>query len=167
MDRIITILMLALGTLCLALTGKNYLDNPQKARMDALAKRLNTIEPRRIDYITQSNVDYTSLQGQILSRPNLFQELIPPSPPPKVAPPPPPKPPDLEALLKGVIASRNELTRGGVKKVRMTTPASKTPEFFKVGDQINGVTLKEIKRTEVIFSIIANEVEYTKAIPRQ
>ena len=167
MDRVTMIAMLAVGTLCLALTGKNYLDNPQKARMDALAKRLNAIEPRRIDYITQSNVDYTALQGQILSRPNLFQELIPPPPPPKVAPPPPPKPPDLNALLKGVLASRHEVTKGGVKEIRMTTPASTTPEFFKVGDQINGVTLKEITRTEVIFSIVANENEYTKAIPRQ
>lgn len=166
MDRVAAILMLAVAALCLALTGENYFANPEKARMDALAKRLNAIEPRRTDYITQDSVDYTSLQSQILSRPNLFQELIPPPPPPKVAPPPPPKPPDLDALLKGVIPSRNELTRGGVRKIRMMTPARATPEFFKVGDQINGVTLKEIKKTEVVFSIVANEVEYTKAIPR-
>jgi hypothetical protein len=147
--------------------AKNYIGDPEKARMDALAKRLTEIQPRHIDYVTQSKVDYTSLQNQILSKPKLFQELVPPPPPPTPAPPPPPKPPDLEALLKGVVATRMEISKGGVKRVRFMTPASKTPEYFGVGDIINGVTIKEVTKAAIIFSIVANEKEYTKEMPRQ
>lgn len=165
--RIFVILCVIAACGCLAYVAYRQIDNPYAAREVKLRANLADVTAPEVTYVTTSDVDYQALQQEVLAKPALFRELIPPPPPPKAAPPPPPPPPDLAKMLEGVIAGTATITKNGEPAAKIRTANDPRGEFKGVGDTVNGLTIKEITKEEVIFTLTANEKEYTHRLKRQ
>ncbi len=131
-----------------AFAALNFVTDPLEDRRTELQRRLDDsmFQPRAE---VGDGRAYVAWRGAVEARPALWQELVEPPPPP---PPPPPKPepcPDLQQMLQGVEATRQQIGSA----VKLITPDNPRGEFFEVGDTVNGVTLEAVSRQRVTFTI--------------
>jgi hypothetical protein len=148
------LLVAVLGTV-----GFKFVFNPMAPRLDQLEEQLAEIKPVEVKY-GKPNWDFEQWQLSLANKPGLWKILVEPPPPP---PAPPPPPPDMSKLLTGISASRAQV--GG--KVRIIKPDSPRGEFMAVGEKINNCAIKEITKTDVIFSITHLGKELTYKMPRR
>ena len=165
--RVFVILCIIGACACVGYVMYRQIENPYSEREAKLRDDLSNVVAPEVTYVTTSDVDYRALQEEILAKPALFRELIPPPPPPPPAPPAPPPKPNLAKMLEGVIATKATITKNGQPAAKIRTAADPRGDFKGVGEVINGVTIKEITDEEVIFSLTANEKEYTHTLKRQ
>lgn len=129
------------------------------SRPEEFRQQLAAIEPVEMRYEKQS-WPYEEWQEKLASRPALWKELVKPPPPPKAAPPPPP---DLAKILAGVTAGRQQVG----DRAKIMTPGDKRGSFMGVGEQVNGCTIKEVSKKEVVFVMMHLDQEIKYAIPRE
>ena len=153
MERTITVLCALLLVVVVAAAGLQIVFNPMNARRTTLENQLAKISPVDVEF-ERRDLDVDSVQKKLASKPGLWVELVPPPPPP---PPPPPTPPNLEEKVKGVTFGRQQV--GG--KVKMTKPGDAKGSFVGVGDQVNGLTVKEITKTTVVLALTWQGQELT------
>jgi hypothetical protein len=71
-----------------------------------------------------------------------------------VAPPPPPKSViNVLEKLQGVQVTKQVMGSGNTLKIKMVTPSEPRGKWFGVGDQINGVEIREIGKDSVLFGV--------------
>ncbi len=131
------------------------------ARREALAADLGAIRPVEVSF-DNPNWDFEKWQKTVAGKPALWQELIAPPPKPPPPPPPPPKPPDTKAMIKDVVATRSQM--GPRAKIKTKTDPKGT--FLGVGDQVNGMTIKEITKTTIVLSLTWQNQELTETLER-
>ena len=133
--------------------------NPVKAERESFAADLAKVTPVEVA-IDKPNWNFEKWEKSIAGKQSLWQELVAPPPP---VPPPPEAPPDLQKMLQGVTATRQSV--GG--RAKIIKPDEPKGVFMKVGDNINGLRIKEITKTEVTLSLTWHEKELTATLPRQ
>lgn len=136
--------------------------NPIDARRSALESELSAIRPAPAEYSTDSGLDYEKIYSDVTGKSALWNELV--APLPKPAPKPrPPKPPEVAKMLHGVSVGRNQVG----SRVQIKTATDRKGSYKGVGDQVNGVTILEISRTEVLFGLTQSGKQYTHSLPRR
>ena len=153
MERTITVLCALLLAVVVAAAGLQIVFNPIGARRTTLEDQLAKISPVDVKF-ERRDLDLDSVQKKLASKPGLWVELLAPPPPP---PPPPPTPPNLAEKAKGLAFGRQQV--GG--KVKMTTAGDAKGSFVGVGDQVNGLTVKEITKTSVVLALTWQGQELT------
>jgi len=145
MDRLLNIGAAGIVLLILTAIALNQVNDPFELRRIELEQRLSGISP------VQEKED--SFLGEF----DGWDEGPPP--------PPPPKKPDLAEMLGEVQATRQQVG----DKVKFVVPSNPRGEFKGVGDTINGLTIKSITRTEVVFSYLwaEKDQELTYTMSRQ
>lgn len=159
MERILTVLAVAVVIGVLALTAYSFWANPVNTKRQWLAAELTSIQPVDVAF-EKPQWDFDGWQSAVAAKPALWTELIPPPPPP---PPRPEPPPNLSAMIKGVTASR----QGIGKKAKIFTPHDKRGAFMGVGDTIGGLTITEVSKTAVRLSLDWKGQELTVILPRE
>jgi hypothetical protein len=159
MERAITIVLAVL--LACAIGGVVYLSihNPMETKQVALTERLDGIERVDVPY-QKREVDVESVQKKLAAKPKLWDQLLDP---PKAAAPTPPPPPPIEEMAKTLSFGRQQI--GG--KVMMTKTGEKKGSFIAVGETVNGLTIKEISKTNVVLSLIWQGQELTTSKERK
>jgi hypothetical protein len=144
----------------LALVVLHFVRDPIAVRREQLRQELAMVQPHPVDVgPLNTQVDIDSIQQAITGKEALWKELIPPPPPP---PPPPKKAPNLAELLEGVQPTRQRVG----EYIRIIVKGNPRGARFTVGDKINGVTIKEITATEVIFEYPWEGQVLTHTLPR-
>jgi hypothetical protein len=141
------------------LMGYYLVSNPMNAQRTVLATNLANVQTEEVAF-EKPSYDFDRWQQSIAAKPALWQELVAPPPAP---PPPPEKPPDLDAMLKGVTAGRQQI--GG--KVKIAKAGDPKGSFLGVGDTVSGLTIKEISKTTVVLALTWKGQELTTSIPRK
>lgn len=159
MERAITIVLVIL--LVCAAGGIVYLfaHNPMEAKRIELSSRLDGIEPVDVPY-KKLEVDVDSVQKKLAAKPKLWEQLLEP---PKAAPAAPPPPPPIEEMAKTLSFGRQQV--GG--KVMMTKTGEKKGSFIGPGETVNGLTIKEITKTNVVLSLQWQGQELTTSKERK
>ncbi len=106
-----------------------------------------------------SAVDFVSMEQTIANRNHLWTPVIPQ---PRQAPPAP----DMEGPLRDVEITRESMGFGDDLRVRIRTGSNRRGRWMGVGDVLNGLTIKEITDTEVVFSKESHGREYTTQLRR-
>ena len=156
--RYLTIVIAVLAVVAVAI-GLRSAINPYKARQSALEADLARIKPVEVKLQTQQ-ANFARWKQTIGAKPAVWQELIPAPPAP---PPPPPKPPNTKEKIAGL-----KVTRQGIgNKARIMSKENPKGVFLGPGDSINGMKIKEVTKTSVIFSLQWNDQELTETVQRQ
>jgi hypothetical protein len=145
--RLVSIVCGAIAAAALGWTAYLLADNPFSDRHVALAAEISEINPVEVTF-SPPEWDFAGWQEAIAAKPKLWDRLRePPAPPP----PPPPKPPDLNKMLSdaGVTVGRQQVG----DKARVATKADSRGSFLGVGDQVAGLTIKEVTRTSMTFTM--------------
>ena len=159
-QRMITLLGILATVSVLTFVILNAVRNPIAARREQLRIELAAVPSERVDVGPLSRpVDIDAVQQSISGKEKLWQELIPPPPPP---PPPPAPPPDIAKMLEGVQPTRQQIGDA----IRIIVPGNPRGARCAVGDTINGVTIKEITPTEVIFEYVWKDKVLSCKLPR-
>lgn len=151
-----------LGGLVLAVIAglivRGLVANPMESRRAQLdkerAKDLSEWAPE-----PESAVDFIGFQRAIAAKPELWRALVPP-PVRREAPP------NLDQMLHGVVVTRQQIGSGTKTKILVKLPGNPRGEWKGVGDEVKGVTIKKIAKTNVVFSLRKSGKEYTKTLPR-
>jgi hypothetical protein len=149
---------------CVAAMAWQAVRNPMQARKAALDERLSSVVPVTGDDIPQPDQAPLRLQRTaITDKKALWTELI-------AAPTAAPKPevnPDLKSNLKGITATRQQISsKDGISVKMLMNPQDKRGSWKAIGDTINGLTIRDVTPEAVIFSIKQNGKEYTVELPR-
>lgn len=149
--------------LCLAVIGWQTAANPMRAREEALNGRLAT--PSYFNDVPEpDNAPPQQYRSRIMAKTALWKELVAAAP----AAPKPTADPNLQEKLKGISATRQQIsTKDGISVKIFMGPQDKRGSWKKVGDTINGLTVREIKAEAVVFAIKQGEKEYTVELPRR
>ena len=171
MKRVELVLALVCGLILaasLGVGGVNAARNPMDEKLANFELELAAVTYVPEEYVTDSDANYDAIQRSIVQKSKLWKELVPPPPPP-VPKPKPVKKPNLVKMLQGVIASsRMEITGpGGRKLIQVKTQENRTGAWLGVGDKVKGLTIKEITKEAVVFSLMSNNKEYTRSLPRR
>jgi len=158
MEQKVTIAGVAIVASLLVLMGYLLIANPMKERQQQLNRQIEAIQPIEVVF-EPPKWDFDKWQNSIAAKPKIWQDLVEAPPPP---PPPPEKPPDLGALLKGVSPTRQQVG----SKIKIITGTDPKGVFMQVGDTINGLTIKSIEKTEIIFSLMWQGKELTTSLPK-
>lgn len=159
MERFITLIgALALAGV-LAFGGYRMYSNPMAAGKVRLENQLKGIKPIDVKF-EKPAWDFDKWQGAIAAKPALWEPLIAAPLPP---PPPPKQPPDLEKMMKDVSFGRAQVGT----KVKMLDGKDPKGSFVKVGDSVNGLTIKEITKTSVLLTFPWEDQELKIEIPRK
>ncbi len=137
-----------------------FVNNPFRARHAVLAAEIAEIKPVDVTF-APPEWDFAGWQDAIAAKPKLWDRLYdPPAPPP----PAPPKPPDLNKILSdnGVTVGRQQVG----EKAKIMTKADARGAFMGVGDQIAGLTITEVTRTNVKFSMEWRGQTLEASLPR-
>lgn len=135
-------------------------ENPVPESRESLEYQLDAIRPVSVEYGRVSAGELEKFATTITTKPALWKELVPP--PPKAKPKP--KPPDLAAMLKGVQSPRR--VQVGDRIQIITSESRGQMNFYGVGDEVRGLTIKEITADSVIFSLTKDGKEYTHTLSR-
>ena len=153
MERTITVLCALLLVVVAAAAGLQIVFSPMGARQANLEDQLGKISPVEVKF-ERRDLDVDSVQKKLASKPGLWVELVPPPPPP---PPPPPIPPKLEEMAKGLAFGRQQVG----EKVKMTKAGETKGSFVGVGEEVNGLTIREITKTSVVLGLTWQSQELT------
>lgn len=160
MTRVFTLTGVLATLAVLAYIGLNFVQSPIAAQREQLRIQLAEVPASKVEVgPLTARIDIDAVQQSISGKEKLWQELIPPPPPP---PPPPEPPPDLAKMLEGVQPTRQQIGNA----IRIAVPGNPRGRF-EIGDKINGVTLKEITPTEVIFEYAWKDKILTYRLPRR
>lgn len=162
MTRLFVLICSLVTLAAAAFSAWTFVHNPMDEHASALDAELAAIQPAPAEYSTDSGLNFERIYADVEGKSGLWNELVAPLPKPK----PKPKPaaaPDLAKLLKGVSPGRNQVG----SRVQIKTPTDRKGSYLGVGDQVNGVVILEIKRTEILFGITKNGKDYTHTLPRQ
>ena len=142
----------------------NTVQNPVAGRRESLKLALAEVRAGDTDVESQT-WDFDLWNGTITGRAYVWTELVPPPPPPPPPPTPPPQKPDLQKMLEGVKATRQQVGQ----KVKIFTSQSPRGVFVGVGDDVNGLKVKSIDKTGVVLSFLWKEKqeELTVTLPRE
>ena len=162
MEKIVTIVLAALLAALLAAIAFFAFSNPINANRKALAATIAEVKPIEVLF-EKPNWDFDKWQRSIAGKPSLWHELVEPPPPPAPPPPPPEQPPNLEALIKDVTAGRQQIGA----KIKIMKPGDTKGSFMAVGDELNGLKIKEITKTSVVLSMEWKGQELTTTITRK
>lgn len=143
----------------IAFTGTLVAWNPVDARTKRMDRELAKIRPMSVDF-PKPNWDFDAWHESIVGKETLWKEIVAPPPPP---PPKPPDPPDPKEILQGVECTRMQIG----DKAKIKTPDNPKGSMYKVGDTIKGVSIKEINRKYVLFSLMYEGKELTLMMDRQ
>lgn len=164
LTRIAISLCAAWAVMCVGWIALQAVRNPMHAREDALETTLAGVAGNSIDLPNSAKPPLLMLRPQIVGKKALWSELV-------AAPPAPPKPqadPNLKEKLKGVTATRQTIARGDAVLVKFYLgPQDKAGAWKTVGEDINGLTIREITTEAVVFGIKQGEKEYTVELPRR
>lgn len=152
----------------LGVGGLSASRNPMRDRLPDFELDFAAIAYVPEEYVTDSDLNYSEIVPGIVGKSTLWKELVPPPPPP--APKPKPvKKPNLVKMLQGVVASsRMEITEaGGGTLIYVKTQEDRRGSWLSVGDEVKGLTIKEITKEAVVFSFMSNNKEYTHSLPRR
>jgi len=149
---------------CLGAIAWQTLNNPMRGREEALNARLNGMVTFTDELPEPDKTPLNELRTAITGKTALWKELI-------AAPPAPPKPetdPNLKEKLKGVTATRQEISKeDGVYVKIFSGPQDKRGGWKKVGDAVNGLTIREITPEAVVFVVKQGAKEYAVELPRR
>ena len=138
--------------------------DPFAANREYLEQRLASVPPetREDRKVVWPWADW---EKSIISRPDMWQALVPEPPPPPPPKPPEPERPKMDEMLKDVTPTR----RGMGAKVRIITAQNPRGDYYQVGDNINGCVIDEVTKTEVVFSYYwaAKKEKLTLSKPRE
>ena len=136
----------------------NAVQNPMTGRRESLRLALADVRAGDTDVESQT-WDFDLWNGIITGRAYVWTELVPPPPPP------PPEKPDLQKMLEGVRATRQQVGQ----KVKIFAPQIPKGVFVAVGDDVNGLKVKAIEKTGVTLSFLWKEKqeELTITLPRE
>lgn len=160
MIRLVLIACGALAVAAVAWTAFLLVDNPFHDRHRVLAAEIAGVKPVEVEF-TPPEWDFAGWQDAIAAKPKLWDRLYEP---PAPAPPAPPKPPDLNKILSdnGVTVGRQQVGQ----KARVMTKADSRGTFMGVGDQIAGLTIAEVTRTNVKFTMEWRGQTLEASLPR-
>ncbi len=164
LSRLLIAALAVWTVLCLGAIAWQTVANPMRAREKNLDARLESVGPAFSDLPEPDKLPPQQFRTRIMAKTALWKELVaaPPAPPKAVADP------KLEEKLKGISATRQQIsTKDGISVKMFMGPQDKRGTWKKVGDVVNGLTVKEIKPDAVVFSIKQGEKEYTVELPRR
>ena len=155
--------LIAAGSLGVA--GVKAARNPFHERLTDFEQQMAAVTYVPEKYTTDSDANYNAIVMAIVRKPALWKELVPAP----AAKPRPVKKPDLEKMLKGVRASsRLEIAgTGGRILIDVKTLEDRKGSWLGIGDKVNGLTIKEITKEAVVFSLTIKDKEYTYSLPRR
>lgn len=151
-----------------AIVAYNELTDPMKERRRVLETKLKAIEPADVQYTARSLSNAPELHTRLVGNQKMWEALVPPPPPPKPKPKPVKveKPPDLAAMLRGVVPTRQQIGRGTLIRVKIKVPGNARGSWMGVGDELKGLTIVRIEKGSVRFSLTKNGKKYTHDLPR-
>lgn len=157
----------AFSILCIALImGWNAVNNPMDKRRAELEADVGEVKPARSSYGERTDLDSQEIRATILSKPNLWRQLITP-PPVKKTVVKPPAPPDLAKMLRGVTVTRQGFGKGEKMKAQIKTPENPRGGYMAVGDKVMGTTILKIEKDSVLFGFNKGKKRFTKELPRK
>lgn len=161
MERTGVIVGVAVLAAILAATGYFAFTNPVADRRELFNQDLAKIKPTEVKYDDKVG-DFDRWQESIAAKPNLWERLVEPPPPPPKAPEPPP---NLNKMLQdaGVAIGRAKVG----DKVQIQTKGDQRGKFMAVGDSIAGLTIKEVTKDKVVFSLQWKGQELTTDLSRK
>lgn len=159
MYRIITISLALLGIGLMALAAQRLQQDPYALRRAEIDTRAAAIQPEEITINLDRRTDLSQMRAKITANGGLWKELIEPPPPP---PPPKAKAPDIDKALEGIVPTRQSIGSAVLFRVPGNNRAR-----VSVGDVLNGCTVAEVTRTDVLFELPWAGGVVKKRIPRQ
>lgn len=152
--------LIVLAVVWILIVG-GFVRNTAGHRRVQLEQQLAAIEPETGEVEPPRDPDTSALQRVIAAKPGLWRPLVP-------APTAPRAEPDLAKRLADVVARRHQMGSGDNLKVKVQIgKADRRGSWLGKGDAVNGVRIKEITDTHVVFFVQEGGREYTHAIPRQ
>ena len=156
--RLFILAFFALAAIC-GLIVWGLVSNPVAVRRSLLNERLSITAPP--DETAAKQDDYATLENAIGAKPALWKPLI-------VRPQQQTPPPDLEKLLGEVAIGSGQIGSGNSVRIKiLTSKADRRGQWVTKGDVVNGLTVQEITETEVVFSLVQGDKEYTTTLPRR
>ena len=163
LEQIITVACALVVTASLVVGILRAVQNPMHERLAQLEAELASVVYIPEEYAMNSSANYAAIVMGIARKSVLWEELVAPP----VRKPKPKAPPNLEKMLKGVVASlRFEIESADTVSIKITTPENRKGDWMSVGDKINGLTIIEITRDSVLFTLNSGGEEYTYSLPR-
>jgi hypothetical protein len=159
-ERIATIACAAVLAALVGLAGYLAVANPMKAKRQDLDAQMAKIMPIDVPF-PKPPWDFAKWQQSVAAKQNAWQEIVAPAAPP---PPKPKTPPDPKTMLKDVTFGRQGI---GTKKVMMKHGNEPRGAMVAVGDNVNGLTIKEITKTDVSLSLTWEGQEIPLTVPRK
>jgi len=159
MERLLVIISVIVLIAILGVMAFLFVRDPMDEHRVTLDDQLAAVKPVDVAF-QKPNWDFDKWQNSLATKPALWKELVEAPPP---APPAPPPPPDLQALLKDVTAGRQQVGN----KVKILKKGDARGSFLGVGETLNGLTIKEITKKEVVFSMTWQGKELTVNLPRE
>ena len=155
--------LIAAGSL--GLGGVKAARNPFHERLTDFERQMAAVTYVPEEYKADSDANYNLIVMAIVRKSALWKELVPAP----VARAKPVKKPDLKKMLNGVRASsRLEMTvAGGGVLIDVKTLEDRNGSWLGVGDKVNGLTIEEITKEAVLFSLTIKDKEYTYSLSRR
>lgn len=135
-----------------------WVKSPVREQRQSFKGQLDQIVIPDMQFGETQDPEYDAWQQAIANRPKLWQPLMRPQE--RKAPPP-----ALAQILANVSPTRTEIGSGASRKVQIRVGGR--PDWYTVGQQINGCTIKEITDTTVLFSVVQAGQEYGIPLPRR
>jgi hypothetical protein len=132
--------------------------NPVRERRALLERRVANASPPPLHFDFSTDPEFETWQRMVSAQPGLWRPLVAA---PKVAPPPP----LLEQMLAGVEPTPNEMGFGERLRVQIRVDGRK--DWYSVGQQIKGCTIREITKDYIQFSVVQGGTEYRLNLPRR
>ena len=132
--------------------------NPTQAARKEIERQLAEVAESEIDIAFAPDAKSGEWQRSISGHPNTWGPLVPPQ---KVEAPPP----SLQDRLRGVEPTRNKIGAGATMKVQIRVDGKK--EYYGVGEQIKGCTIKEIADAHVLFTLVHEGKTHGIPLPRR
>ena len=159
MTRYISIVGAIVLAVIIGMIAWNMVYSPTAGRRARLERELAALAPHGANAGMEMPEEIDALQQVVAEKPQLWEPLVAP---PR-APGNGPAAPDLDEMLRGVTATRREVGA----RVLIEVPDGDGRVLVGVGDRLRGLTVKEIARTHVVFSLTSGGTEYTKTLPRE
>lgn len=132
--------------------------NPVRERRARLERRIANTSPPAVHFDFSTDPEFETWQRMISSQPGLWRPLV--AAPKATAPPP-----LLEQMLAGVEPTPNEMGSGDRLRVQVRVDGRK--DWYSVGQQIKGCTIREIAKDYIQFSVVQGGTEYRMNLPRR
>lgn len=142
----------------LALLIAGFVRNPVNAKRQQFERQLADATPEEIDIDLSVDPKFEAWQQSISARAKLWGPLVPP---PKVDAPPP----ALQQMLAGVEPTRNTMGSGPTTRIQVRVDGKK--DWFGVGQQVKGCTIEEITPTDVLFTVVQDNVKHGIRLERK